>query len=275
MSRPADRPRILLPLAVSLIVNGTLVFAAINLASAPEPAANAGIVVELEQPVKIQTPAPKPEERPAIKIRKPEPVKRIKPRIEPEPARTAKIPRPAQQVRPERQQPPISSIISTAVSHSAFPSPSVGPGAGFESTPGPGEVFEDTGDSKTGRAGPRAADTSDSGFKENVSGGGKDSYDSASGTTDRIDRNVSILSQTRPPYPESAREEGVQGTATLVVSVDENGRPSNVKVERSAGDRRLDKAAIESVKTWKFSPKITDGAAAASSVKVNVQFRLD
>ena len=61
-------------------------------------------------------------------------------------------------------------------------------------------------------------------------------------------------SQAQPSYPESARRQGIQGTATLRVQVLANGQVGEVAVEQSAGHPDLDQAAIDAARRWRFEP---------------------
>jgi len=61
----------------------------------------------------------------------------------------------------------------------------------------------------------------------------------------------------------------------LLASIDAGGKVSKLKVERSAGDRRLDRAAERAVNQWTYKPSLKDGVPVASSVRVRVQFRLE
>jgi protein TonB len=60
--------------------------------------------------------------------------------------------------------------------------------------------------------------------------------------------------QTLPRYPESARRAGIEGVTTLRFLVLANGHVGTIQVEHSAGHMDLDRAAIETVKTWLFEP---------------------
>lgn len=78
-----------------------------------------------------------------------------------------------------------------------------------------------------------------------------------------------------PVYPVDAQKAGVTGMVVLVVDVSIDGSVSATKVDRSAGDPRLDAAALDAVKHWKFTPAIKDGKPVASQVMVPVDFRID
>lgn len=78
-----------------------------------------------------------------------------------------------------------------------------------------------------------------------------------------------------PRYPRQAAIAGIEGTVLLKVLVDETGQPVDVAIERSSGDRRLDKAAREQVlQRWRFHPAQRGGRAIAAYALVPVEFSL-
>lgn len=81
--------------------------------------------------------------------------------------------------------------------------------------------------------------------------------------------------QVKPWYPESARQEGIQGTTELKVLVRANGSVGQVLVAKSAGHFDLDRAAVEAVKTWRFAPARRGREAVAIWVIIPVQFKLE
>lgn len=76
-----------------------------------------------------------------------------------------------------------------------------------------------------------------------------------------------------PEYSEEARKAKYQGSVVLWVIIDANGRPQNLRVQRSLG-MGLDEKAIEAVRTWKFQPARKDGQPVAVQVNIEVNFRL-
>jgi protein TonB len=60
----------------------------------------------------------------------------------------------------------------------------------------------------------------------------------------------------------------------LAVEVDAGGRARSVALARTSGYPRLDRAAIEAVRRWRFKPAIRAGIPAASEVTVPVRFSL-
>lgn len=75
-----------------------------------------------------------------------------------------------------------------------------------------------------------------------------------------------------PRYPLESRRAGEQGKTVLAVLVDRTGRIQAIEVRQSSGYRRLDDAAIEAVKTWRFLPRAIAGRYVATWVVVPVVF---
>lgn len=82
-----------------------------------------------------------------------------------------------------------------------------------------------------------------------------------------------ILYAPDPEYSEEARKAKYQGTVVLWVVVGPDGRPRDIRVQRSLG-LGLDEKAMEAVRTWKFDPARKDGQPVAVQINVEVNFRL-
>ena len=76
-----------------------------------------------------------------------------------------------------------------------------------------------------------------------------------------------------PEYSEEARKAKYQGTVVLWLVVSADGRPQQIRVQRSLG-MGLDEKAIEAVKQWKFDPARKDGQPVPVMINVEVNFRL-
>ena len=79
-----------------------------------------------------------------------------------------------------------------------------------------------------------------------------------------------IVSSYAPVYPYQARKAGVQGTATVKVSVSDTGRVTDCSIWASTGSEALDSAALKAVRGWRFTPAHN----ASAQVLVKVTFRL-
>ena len=85
---------------------------------------------------------------------------------------------------------------------------------------------------------------------------------------------ASYLNNPAPAYPELSRRTGEQGQVLLRVLVDINGKPSVVELRASSGSGRLDRAALDAVRHWKFVPATQGGEMIAAWVTVPVVFNL-
>jgi protein TonB len=61
----------------------------------------------------------------------------------------------------------------------------------------------------------------------------------------------------------------------LFVEVLVDGRVGQMGIRRSAGHEILDRAALETVRTWRFEPGRKEGQAVTMSVEVPVRFVLN
>lgn len=82
-----------------------------------------------------------------------------------------------------------------------------------------------------------------------------------------------FLVRYKPPYPEKARAERLEGTVLLLVSVNSAGGVAGAEVRRSCGHSLLDRAALQAVRSWRFEPARQNGVATAAQVEVPVRFR--
>lgn len=88
-------------------------------------------------------------------------------------------------------------------------------------------------------------------------------------------RPPKITKQIRPIYPSDAKDDGVEGTVVMLITVSPNGKISHVKIVEGSGDRRLDRAAEQTVKMWEYEPALRDGIPAEATIRVRVQFRIE
>jgi protein TonB len=77
-----------------------------------------------------------------------------------------------------------------------------------------------------------------------------------------------------PPYPETARLRGWQGTVVLAVDVQPDGSAREIGIVKSSGHRTLDEASVEAVRGWRFHPARIGETPVPSRVEVPISFRL-
>ena len=87
-------------------------------------------------------------------------------------------------------------------------------------------------------------------------------------------RDPRVVNWTDPPYPEQARQQGIEGTVVLKLTVTSRGRPAKVSVYRSSGHGALDTAAVSHVKQAEFFPALEDGTPVDRIITFRVRFRL-
>jgi TonB family protein len=82
-----------------------------------------------------------------------------------------------------------------------------------------------------------------------------------------------LIARVAPEYPEQARKDRVQGLVVMEITIDREGRPTDVKVLDSA-DERLTAAAVEAVRQWRYEPPLVDGKPASVKGTATVRFQL-
>lgn len=86
--------------------------------------------------------------------------------------------------------------------------------------------------------------------------------------------NADYLNNPAPKYPALSRRAGEEGTVMLRVFVDAAGAPTQVNINTSSGFERLDKAAVNAVRQWKFVAARQAGEAIGAWVLVPIIFNI-
>ncbi|MBT9589536.1 MAG: energy transducer TonB [Thiobacillus sp.] len=86
--------------------------------------------------------------------------------------------------------------------------------------------------------------------------------------------NADYLDNPKPPYPGVSRRMGEEGEVRLRVHVDTTGHAQQIEVYRSSGFPRLDQAALDTVKQWRFVPARQGDQPIPAWVIVPIQFSL-
>ena len=89
------------------------------------------------------------------------------------------------------------------------------------------------------------------------------------------DYRADYLNNPRPPYPMVARRMGYNGKVILNVEVLAEGKAGQVLLHKSSGYDILDNAALQTVKTWKFSPAKRLGQPVTQWFLVPIKFSLE
>jgi protein TonB len=88
------------------------------------------------------------------------------------------------------------------------------------------------------------------------------------------DYKAAYLSNPRPPYPFAAVRQGAEGRVLLSAEVLPDGRAGRVRLEKSSGHNLLDAAALNTVRSWRFTPARKGGVATAQTVSIPIDFNL-
>lgn len=83
-----------------------------------------------------------------------------------------------------------------------------------------------------------------------------------------------MVSANPPRYPMDSRRAREQGTVVLSVLLATDGRVSDIGIARSSGFSRLDRAALEAVRGWRWSPLMRDGNPVMARGIVTIPFIL-
>ena len=85
--------------------------------------------------------------------------------------------------------------------------------------------------------------------------------------------DASYIYKPNPTYPAESRKLGEYGEVTLLVKVSAEGVPLDVSIRQSSGFVRLDSAAMDAVRQWRFNPATRNKKPVVSSVIVPIEFK--
>ncbi|WP_021781410.1 energy transducer TonB [Myxococcus hansupus] len=212
------------------------------------------VMVEVQKP----PPPPPPPEEP-----KPEPPKPPPPKpkaVKPPPVKVAEAPKP---VPPPPVDAPPPPNDTPPPEPSAKPPPLV-VGMTMSSTTSAGSFAAPVGNTAYGRTGNTAKDPKD------VKGYSAPKY----APIYQVDSEPTVASEVKIPYPEEARRAGVEGTVTLSIAIDHEGKVSSVKILKGPG-YGLNEAARDAIRRFRFKPAIKGGEPVATEMKYSYTFLLD
>jgi len=87
-------------------------------------------------------------------------------------------------------------------------------------------------------------------------------------------QSLKVSRRVDPTYPPSARRAGEEGSVQLRILVDERGLPGDVQIVKSSGFARLDQAAIDAVRRWRFVAATNGSQTVVAWTQVAITFRL-
>lgn len=86
--------------------------------------------------------------------------------------------------------------------------------------------------------------------------------------------DADYLDNPAPVYPRQSKRLGETGSVYLMVFVDANGQPGQVEIQKSSTYDRLDQAALEAVRHWRFVAARQGEKTVAAWVVVPIHFTL-
>jgi len=91
-------------------------------------------------------------------------------------------------------------------------------------------------------------------------------------TIDAAEEEKLRVQQVRPVYPPVARQAGIEGTVSMRILIDQNGKVT--RVEPLSGESILQQAAVRAVRQWQYRPYVLNGQTVPAVTVVNVEFQL-
>jgi periplasmic protein TonB len=90
----------------------------------------------------------------------------------------------------------------------------------------------------------------------------------------QVDSEPQLASEVKIPYPDEARRAGIEGTVTLAITIDTEGRVVAARVVSGPG-YGLNEAARDAILRFRFKPAIKGGEAVSTEMKYAYTFLLD
>lgn len=93
-------------------------------------------------------------------------------------------------------------------------------------------------------------------------------------TARQLDVQPKARQAVSPVYPETARRDGITGTATLLMRIDEFGVVQDVTVEEASPEGVFDESARQAFLNARFTPARLAGRAVRSEIRIRVSYTL-
>ena len=242
-------------LLVSLVLHGGGFWLLNRMADRPAVVAQRPVelvMVEVQKP----PPPPPPEEKPEEP--KPPPPK-VKP-VKPPPIKVAEAPKPLPPPPVDAPPPPNDTPPPEP---QAKPPPLV-VGMTMSSTTSAGTFAAPVGNTSYGKVDRTAKDPNE------VKGYSAPKYTPIY----QVDSEPTVASEVKIPYPEEARRAGVEGTVTLSITIDNEGKVVAAKILNGPG-YGLNEAARDAIRRFRFKPAVKGGETVSTEMKYSYTFLLD
>jgi protein TonB len=80
------------------------------------------------------------------------------------------------------------------------------------------------------------------------------------------------ISVVNPVYPADAKRDRIQGTVSLLITIDKTGHVANISV--TSGPQELVQASIDAVQQWVYKPTLLNGEPVDVITTVDVNYTL-
>lgn len=91
----------------------------------------------------------------------------------------------------------------------------------------------------------------------------------------QVDKHPRAIGSITPKYPESARQQGKEGSLKLMVKIDDQGQVRDVEVVEAHPPGMFDEAAMEAFRNARFQPAMKDGRPVRYEAYMRVEFKLE
>ena len=214
--------------------------------------------IEIVEKVKPPPPPPKPPEEKKPEPPKPEPVK---PKVKlPPPPKLEKPPPPAPPPPPNQPPPPPDNK----------PPPPINIGLSLSSTTQGGAFAAPVGNTLYGKPDEKAHPPSEARPYQAPPGPPPVKFVPSY----QLSENPTILTDYKPPYPEEAKKEGLEGQVVLELVIDAEGRVTAAKVLHGDG-HGFDEAAVQGARKLRFKPAKLNGEAVETKITYTMTFLLN
>jgi TonB family protein len=83
-----------------------------------------------------------------------------------------------------------------------------------------------------------------------------------------------LVKHVEPVYPEGSKAGQAEGNTVLRIVIDEQGKVTQPKVEKSSGHKALDQAALDAVTQWEFKPATLKGKPVSVYYTLTLRFQV-
>ena len=85
---------------------------------------------------------------------------------------------------------------------------------------------------------------------------------------------VEAVYQPEPTIPDDLRDQPLDKTAVIEVTVGADGSIATAALSQGTGIRELDDIAMRTAKTWRFKPATADGEAVSGKLRLRIEFKV-